>query len=138
MYLNERTQLDLIKTMTKTFIDKNYPYELELFDAFWDVFSSKVNKGLGSFTDSNIISDISFAKGKDVDLITPTVLATVTETIHKISLKDFSSQELEDFISKTAVRFGAKVELTAALVRGLTALCSEIMETKTKTKTIVS
>ena len=128
MYPN--TELKLIKRTAKHFVEQNYKNELQFFDTFWEIFLPLINNGLSKFTDSNIITDISFAKANALDLVTPVILATVTETIHKRCNNNFSTQELEKFIGKTAAHFGASVELTASLTRGLTALCTEVFSTK--------
>jgi len=138
MHHYKQLWLNATRMVAKAFIEKNYLKEAPLFDAFWDAFSSRMHDILDRTSEGwpeqniakNIVTEISFAKENALDLVTPIVLATTAEVIREVNAGNTSLSELENFIGRTAARFGARVELTASLVRSLPSLCKEVLSTK--------
>ncbi len=123
---NSESRLAVVRQVAHTFIAENYDSESALFAPCWDVFSSRIGDLAGDDQDvafdSNIIQDISFAKGSALDLVTPIVLATVAEAFQKINGKSIPASKAEQLVGHAARKFGAKPELTASLMRHLPAL----------------
>ncbi len=122
---------DVVRNVAHTFIAENYDEESSLFVACWEAFSARLDLGWTGREgplESNIIQDISFAKGSALDLVTPIVLATVAEAFRNINGKNVSTAKAEELIGRAAAQFGAGVELTASLIRHLPLLCIEAMK----------
>lgn len=132
--MNNKPWLNNIEIVAKSFINSHYFHEQSMFDTFWQVFLPQLTKILendpsGQLTPDfagNAIANISFAGRNDLDLMTPIIIGTVTETIYAMKAKKHSRRELEDVIALAASRQGAKPGLTACLLKHLPALCSEL------------
>lgn len=132
--MNNEPLLNNVEIVAKSFINSHYSHELSMFDTFWQVYFPQLNKilediPLDQLTPSsaeNAIASISFAKGNSLDLMTPIIIGTVTETIYSMKSKKLSNQELKDIIASASSRYGAKPGLTACLIKYLPALCSEL------------
>ncbi len=133
MNQNNESWLNVVQEVAHAFIVENYNNESTLFAPCWEAFAARIADLAGTNREepfaSNIIQDISFAKGNALDLVTPIILATVAETFHGISGKNISAEKAEEIVGRAAMRFGAGVELTASLMRHLPLLCIEAMVT---------
>ena len=130
--------LNTAKQVASKFIESNYPDEVSLFDTFWQAFSFQFNrfsKGV-SFDQltpnltKQALSNISFADDNSLDLMTPIILGTITETTYVLKNKKVSTSELEQIIGSAAARQGAKPNLTACLIKNLPSLFNDLMSCK--------
>lgn len=129
--MNSKSWPDNVRIVAKSFINDHYSNELSMFDTFWKVFSLHLENisenaspdQLISDSQSNAIASISFTNGNSLDLMTPIIIATITEAIFSMKLKKLSSREIESVIASAASRYGAKPGLTACLLKHLPALC---------------
>ncbi|MBN2589153.1 MAG: hypothetical protein JXA96_04785 [Sedimentisphaerales bacterium] len=145
--MDNKNWLNNIKDVAEKFISDRYPREMPMFETFWNVFSLHLGnisedtppEEVISNSQSNAIAGISFTGADSLDLMTPIIIATVTEAILSIKSKKLSRNELEDRIASAASRHGAKPGLTECLIRHLPALCTDIKEvSKDPLKTIIS
>jgi len=147
MFMDNKNWLNDIRDVAEKFISSHYPQELSMFDTFWNVSSIYLNnipedtppELAISGSQTNAIAGISFNKVESLDLMTPIIIATVTEAILSMKSKRLSNQSLESVIASAASRHGAKPGLIECLAKHLPALCSDIEEvSKDPLKTIIS
>lgn len=133
MTLDREHLLATTHAAARQFVAENYSSESLLFDTCWEVFAGRFDDLVRSASGSLAIepmSYVSLTKGSSLDLVTPVVLATVSEALRQLHGKKHSALEAEDLVSKAAAGFGANKELTACLARHLPALCMDAIKIK--------
>ncbi len=134
MNQKDESWLDVVSEVARAFIEENYGDESSLFGVCWEVLSPRLGDLVGGRQDrafdSRVIHDISFVKGKALDLVTPIVVATVAEACQAVHEKALSASQVEDLVSLTAKKFGAGAELRNCLKRHLPAMCLDAMAVK--------
>ena len=138
MHEDNKSYLNDTRIVARAFIERHYPDEAPLFDVFWETFASRMRLFHRQFPGvwpapnaaHDIITEVSFAAGNTLDLVTPITLATLSAALHNIRRERPSSAELKRLIRQSAAHYGAKPGLTAVLVRHISALCTEILTDK--------